>query len=147
MIYWEKSAARGLMPARADIDPREIKALLPQVLLVDVLEGGGDFRYRLLGSKLRPYFPSEATGQAMSTALAPFGPQTVEATLAVYRKVAIECIPLRITGPGETYAQESKFFEAVLLPLGENEGPANMIFGAFEFDWIRPSGSELTAKV
>jgi hypothetical protein len=137
--YWEQKRGSSRMPARQDIDPKEIKSLLPQVLLVDVLAGGSDFRYRLLGSKLRPYFPNEATGQVMSVALARFGATTVAATLSVYRTVALEQVPLRITGPGETFAQSSKFFEAVLLPLGGGEAFAHMIFGAFEFDWILPA--------
>ena len=137
-VYWEEKRAERRMPARRDIHPENIKALLPQVLLVDVLHGGADFRYRLLGTRLRPYFPKEATGQIMSEALVPFGAQTAEATLAVYRMVAEERIPLRVTGPGETFAQPSKFFEAILMPLGEVEEVANMIFGAFEFDWAVP---------
>ena len=125
------------MPARRDIRPQNIKNLIPQVLLVDVLSGGADFRYRLLGTKLRPYFPKEVTGQTMSAALAPFGAQMVAATLAVYRTVAAERIPLRITGPGEAFAQRSKFFEAILMPLGDTDEITSMILGAFEFDWIR----------
>ena len=139
MRYWERKRGARRMPERPDIDPREIKSLLPQVLLVDVLSGGNDFRYRLVGSRLSPYFPSEATGKIMSEALAPFGEQTVGATLSAYRTVAIERTPIRAAGPGETFAQPSKFFEAVLLPLGDDSGPANMIFGAFEFDWIKPA--------
>lgn len=137
--YWDVKRGQRRMPGRRDIDPKEIKSLLPQVLLVDVLDGGNDFRYRLLGSKLRPYFPDEVTGKIMSEALAPFGAQTAGATLSVYRSVAIERTPLRIMGPGETFAQASKFFEAILLPLGDDENTANMIFGAFEFDWVNPA--------
>jgi hypothetical protein len=136
--YWEAKRGSRRMPKRGDINPAEIKSLLSQVLLVDVLSGGADFRYRLLGTKLRPYFPKEATGQAMSAALAPLGAQTVAATLAVYKEVATKRVPIRITGPGETFAQHSKFFEAILMPLGDTDAITEMIFGAFEFDWIIP---------
>jgi len=139
--YWDMKRGARRMPARSDIKPAEIKELLPQVLLVDVLSGGNDFRYRLLGTKLRPYFPEEATGKTMSAALAPFGKETVKATLAVYSVVAAERVPLRITGPGETFAQHSKSFEALLMPLGDVDDVAEMIFGAFEFDWISLGGA------
>src|SRR5258706_15696691 len=132
--YWADKRGGRPMPSRQDIDPKEIKSLLPQVMLVDVLEGGGDFRYRLLGSKLLPYFPGEAAGQMMSVALAPFGLVTLEATLAVYRAVAIERIPLRITGPGETFAQRAKYFEAILCPLAGEGEKSNKIFVSFSFD-------------
>jgi hypothetical protein len=138
--YWEEKRGRRRMPSRGDVDPKEIKTLLPQVLLADVMSGGNDFRYRLVGSRLRPYFPAEATGRIMSEALAPFGEVTVTATLAVYRTVAIERVPLRVIGPGETFSQPSKFFESILLPLGDDEEQSNMIFSAFEFDWVNVPG-------
>jgi hypothetical protein len=135
MRYWEQKRAGRLMPSRDDIRPSDLKQCLPQILLVDVLED--DFRYRVVGSKLRPYFPVEATGQRMSEALAPFGTATVVATLAAYRSIVLERAPVCIKGPGTYYAQESKFFEAMLMPLGDDKR-VSMIFGAFEFDWKSP---------
>ncbi len=133
--YWDRKRRGRLMPSRADIVPSELKPHLPQILLVDVVAGASDFRYRLVGSRLRPYFPNEATGQLMSRALAPFGEATVAATLDGYRNVVLERAPVRFKGPGTYYAQESKFFEAMLMPLGDDDGRVTMIFGAFEFDW------------
>jgi hypothetical protein len=132
--YWNEKRGDRRMPARRDVLPGELKAYLPQILLVDVLPGATDFRYRLVGSRLRPYFPREATGKTMREALAPFGAETVSSTIEVYRTVA-GCTPLRITGPGHLYAQQSKFFEAMLLPLSDDDKDVNMIFGAFEFEW------------
>jgi hypothetical protein len=137
--YWDEKRGARRMPARADINPSELKTSLRQVLLVDVLPGADDFRYRLLGSRLRPYFPVEATGQTMRAALAPFGTTTVEGSLEVYRTVVAQRAPLRVAGPGDNFAQPSKFFEAMLLPLGETDDAVNMIFGAFEFDWRPPA--------
>jgi hypothetical protein len=133
--YWDEKRRDRRMPARRDIQPAEMKLYLPQILLVDVLPGATDFRYRLVGSKLRPYFPREATGKTMREALAPFGEATVSSTIAVYQTVAAQT-PLRVTGPGHLYGQQSKFFEAMLLPLSDDDKTVNMIFGAFEFEWI-----------
>ena len=133
--YWDEKRGLRRMPSRRDIRPAEIKECLPQVLLVDVLPDASDFRYRLVGSKLRPYFPNEVTGQLFSRALAPFGESTVAATLSIYRGIVHERTPALIKGPGIYYAQESNFFEAILMPLGEDDAHPTMIFGAFEFDW------------
>ena len=132
--YWDALRGTRRMPQRADIRPADIKLLLPQVLLADVLDD--DFRYRVVGSRLQPYFPLEATGKLFREALAPFGEATVVATLGAYRLVADERAPLRVKGPGHHFAQASKFFEAILMPLGD-EDRVTMIFGAFEFDWDR----------
>lgn len=136
--YWHARRGMRRMPSRRDIHPADMKTCLPQVLLVDVLPGEANFRYRLLGSKLRPYFPQEATGQLMRDALAPFGDYTVKSSLAVYQAVVSGRVPLRITGPGDAFAQASKFFEAMLTPLSDDDETVNMIFGAFEFDWLKP---------
>ena len=133
--YWNEKRATRAMPGRGDIVPAELKRWLPQVLLVDVQPGGADFRYRLLGSRLLPYFPGAAVGQLMSHALAPFGAETASGTLQVYGLVAQKGVPIFIKGPGELFAQRSKFFEAILMPLADNDERVNMIFGAFEFDW------------
>ncbi len=48
--YWlAKRRGRGA-PGRADINPSEIRALLPAILLLDVVDGGRDFEVRLVGS-------------------------------------------------------------------------------------------------
>src|SRR5690349_8298694 len=52
--YWQAKRGGRAMPARADIDPAEIKALLPYMILVDVIydtEAGLDFVYRLVGTR------------------------------------------------------------------------------------------------
>ena len=48
--YWLSKRGGRAFPARADIDPTEIPTLLPHVLLVDVLDGGQRFRFRLVGT-------------------------------------------------------------------------------------------------
>lgn len=50
--YWRSKRGSRLMPARADIDPIEIPTLLPIIGLVDVLDGGARFRFRLLGTEV-----------------------------------------------------------------------------------------------
>lgn len=51
--YWaSKRGAGGRLPGRADIDPLEIRDLLPFVELSDVLDGGADLRFRLVGTHL-----------------------------------------------------------------------------------------------
>jgi len=51
-IYWSGKRGQRAMPCRADIDPGDVRALLPHILLIDVLEGGADFRYRLVGTEI-----------------------------------------------------------------------------------------------
>jgi hypothetical protein len=132
--YWESKLRGRRMPSRADIVPAELKAELPHILLADVLEDGQDFRYRVLGTRLTRYFPERATGKTFTDALAPFGAATVAGTISVYRSIVREREPVLIKGPGEYYHQDAKTFEAVLMPLSDDELRVTMIFGAFEFE-------------
>jgi len=51
MAFWNQARGARPMPSKADIDPVRLGArLLPHVLLVDVVDGGSRFRYRLCGS-------------------------------------------------------------------------------------------------
>jgi hypothetical protein len=135
--YWERKRGTAAWPRRQDILPAEIKQWLPRVLLVEAIDGGADFRYRLAGSQLREFFPVEPSGKIMSEVLAPFGKATVRKTLETYRSVLSMREPLRIKGDGAWYEQSLKYFEAVLAPLSEDGVTVNMIFGAFDFLWAR----------
>ena len=133
--YWERLRGARAMPSRMDITPWDMKAHLPHVLLADVVEGGADFRYRLVGSQLHRYFAGNPTGKLMSETLAGFGRETVERTIKTYDAVAARRAPLRIRGAGSIYAQGPKLFDAMLTPLSDDGVNVNMIFGAFVFMW------------
>jgi len=108
---------------------------LPHILLADVVDGGKDFRYRLVGVRLSQFFLSNPTGKLMTEALAPFGNETVRATVASYREVVERRAPVRLTGSGSIYGQDPKHFDAFLAPLSQADAEVNMILGTFVFLW------------
>jgi hypothetical protein len=133
--YWLDRRGSRSMPSRKDISPAQLKAQLPYLLLADVIDGGADFRYRLVGTELRRFFRAEPSAKLMSEALAPFGAATVEATLASYRAVVERRAPMRLTGAGSWYGQDLKLFDALLAPLSDDDASVNMILGTFVFVW------------
>ncbi|HEY2070030.1 MAG TPA: PAS domain-containing protein [Rhizomicrobium sp.] len=133
--YWGRKRGTRQMPSRNDIVPADLKAYLPVLMLMDVIGGGADFRYRLVGSRLQGYFPENPTGRLMSEAVGPFGAATLQQTLGVYRSVIARKGPLRIRGSGRYYGQEQKLFDALLAPLAEEGAAPNMILGSFLFAW------------
>lgn len=64
--YWFDKRGGLAMPARADIDPAEMKTLLPHIMLFDVQQEPRDFRYRLIGTEVRHHLARDLTGQWMS---------------------------------------------------------------------------------
>ena len=68
--YWAALKAAGRLPARRDLDPAEIKRLLPTLSLTDVLwdtprSGLVDYRVRLAGTGLYNVYGREITGRRL----------------------------------------------------------------------------------
>jgi hypothetical protein len=133
--YWEARRGAAPMPRRQDVAPADMKSYLPNIMLADVVQGGEDFRYRVVGSHLQRYFRGNPTGMLMSAALAAFGRETVNRTIAVYRMVMTHQRPVRVRGPGTLYSQQAKLFDALLTPLSDDGVQVNMILGTFVFEW------------
>lgn len=65
-LYWNRRRGRRRMPDRRDIDPLDLGAkLLPHVGLMDLVDGGGRVRYRLLGTAIVERWGSDPTGKFM----------------------------------------------------------------------------------
>lgn len=70
LTYWqEKAAARGALPARADIDPVDLASVLPAVSLIevrqDVMGRPGRLRYRVMGGFHVEIMGHDATGEML----------------------------------------------------------------------------------
>lgn len=64
--YWAALRRGCGLPARRDLDPRDIKRLLPTVSLTEVLREPLDFRIRLAGTGLYDVYGREITGKRLS---------------------------------------------------------------------------------
>lgn len=135
--YWQAKRGSRAMPARNDISPAQLKTQLPHILIADVVDGGADFRYRLVGTRLREFFRTEPSGNLMSEALASFGPETLTATLEAYGTALTRRAPVRLTGGGSLFGQNTKLFDAYLAPLSDDGTTPNMVLGTFVFEWDR----------
>ncbi len=132
--YWDRCRGNRAMPSRADISPSDMKEHLGWVLLLDVLPGAEDFRFRTVGTRVTEYFLQDATGKTIKEAFAPFGEDTVKAVLATHRKVAREGIVLRVYGGASLFGRAFLDFDAIYLPLSEDGATVNMILSGFTFD-------------
>jgi hypothetical protein len=64
--YWASKREGNVLPGRQHIAPHDMRAWLGNLLLLDVMEGGRDFRYRLHGAKLVTMFGHDLTGGVVS---------------------------------------------------------------------------------
>lgn len=68
--YWRGKRATRAMPKRRDIDPMEIPAVLPYVLLVERSDGQR-FRFRLAGTAVVDAYGMELTGRYVDEVFPP----------------------------------------------------------------------------
>ena len=64
LAYWIDKRGSRLLPSRRDIDPVEIPPkILPHLQIIDVVDGGARFRYRLIGTATVDAYGEDFTGR------------------------------------------------------------------------------------
>lgn len=132
--YWDSKRAGRAMPSRADIKPAEMKEYLGWIILIDVLPGCDDFRFRMIGTRVGQYFLADATGQSMRDAFAAYGDAVINGIVATHRKTARDQVVVRAYGGAGWLGRSFLDFDAIYLPLSDDGVTVNMILSAFTFD-------------
>lgn len=128
--YWQRRRGTRPMPARADIEPMDIPQLLPHVFIHDVIAAPRDYRARLLGTAIGERYGQDHTGKLIGDI---FPEPTLSLVRRIFGTVVGERRPAHATGPVVWRHDEYSVFEAVFLPLADDAGNVNMIFGALVF--------------
>ncbi len=135
--YWQSRRRGEGFPARNDIDPVDIPALLEHLILVDVLRDPLDFRYRLVGGHIVQNAGRNVQGKTVRGLIADGGPRAkalqakalhLGETLAVVQEPV--CIELSYAAPD---GEERKRLQGILLPLGEPGEGMNMVLGGLSY--------------
>lgn len=66
LAHWRGLRQDAPLPDREVLDPSGMLRLLPYTFLIDVLDGGNDFRYRLVGTNIVAHTPRDNTGLRLS---------------------------------------------------------------------------------
>jgi hypothetical protein len=62
--YW-LAKAKGRVPSRSDIDPVDVRELLPNLMMIDMFGDPLRFRYRLVGTRVVQYTGFDFTGRRL----------------------------------------------------------------------------------
>ncbi len=125
--YWREKRGDRAMPARADLDPLEIPTLLPIVGLVDVLDGGARFRYRLVGTEIVDVAGHDPTGRFLDEALPDSG--YADYLIGLFREATRECRPLYGESDFRDRNRIERRVRRLLMPLSRDGRAVDMIFG------------------
>ncbi len=128
VLYWNRKRAGRLAPRAAEMEPAELAGHGPSTVIVDVLDGGADFRYRFIGKRLVDTVGRDATGRRFSD-LYWSQPDALAQLRAVF-SVPVEQKHLNyIRGrifwlPNRDYRK----FTAALVPLSEDGFTVSAVF-------------------
>lgn len=123
--YWIGKRAQRAMPDRADIDPIDIPKLLPDIGLLDVIDGGRRFYFRVVGSNINRSFGHDYTGHYLDD-VAPIGYSQFITLL--YRKVVQTRCPVYSLGKCRYRDSSVRSIQRLLLPLTKGGKEADQIF-------------------
>lgn len=114
LAHWSSLAGGSRLPGHQQVSPIDLRPALGYVLLLDVLEGGEDFRYRLFGSAIGSVSGFDLTGKLLSEH--PASAYVTEFSLAVGRAAIRRRQPI-YTVRRPVGAQDTSLWERLVLPL------------------------------
>jgi len=112
--YWADKRRGRHMPSRDDIDPAEIKSLLPYVLLTDIHHDPLRVFFRLVGTGVAEAAGRNLTGQWLHEVQLDGG---AELWTKNYRRVVSERAPVCGRTRATVQPGDERIFEWILLPL------------------------------
>jgi hypothetical protein len=123
MAYWRDLRADQPMPSRESVDPAAIRSLLPYTFLVDILDGGADYRYRLVGTDIVAHTPRDNSGASLSE-IEDQGTQ--KQLLALYSSVTAGQVPRFQRIAYRTRLGLRSWYETVVCPLCDPARPGTV---------------------
>lgn len=122
--YWISKKGERLAPARADIDPAEMKAFLPHVFLLDVVGTPPRFRFRLVGTEVTSRYGEELTGRFLDEVdLDDVGVDI----LGEYQRAIREAGPVLGRWAYEKRSGQYLNYERLILPLSSDGRSIDML--------------------
>lgn len=128
--YWESKRQGGALPSRADIDPIDLRGLLPHLLLFEVVreEETLRFRYRVAGTAFATLVGRDVTGLCLDELGPPDRVAPVQNALAAIARTGRPCyLAGRLTLPNEQFLMAKRLG----VPLASDGRNVDMILGVW----------------
>jgi hypothetical protein len=127
LAWWTAHCGARPMPSRADFEVSELKPWLGNIHLIDVEEGGAEFRYRVYGSNIAQYFGRDLTG--LTTAVARSA--TRDIVRSEYMTVVRERRPMLVQRERSIAGRDTPV-ERLILPLSaDGAGVDKLMVGSY----------------
>jgi hypothetical protein len=126
LVHWRSLASEPDLPPASAIDPAALIFILGWLMILDPLEGGADFKYRLYGSSIAEVTGRDLTGCKVSDSF----PAFAAFTNVVYRDAMRDRRPVltRHSPPKQIAVAR---WERLILPFAGSDGSvARFLVGA-----------------
>jgi hypothetical protein len=128
---WRSRRKGRVMPARSDIRISDAGRYAAHMTIVDVIDGGDDFRFKLIGSAVADYSFESQTGKTVREAYAGRFETFGQGVLENYRMVVRDSLPLFASVEGVPWIRDLVMnFAAIHLPLSNDGLKADCVLSA-----------------
>ncbi len=136
LSYWDQKRAGRRVPARSDIDPIDLKYLLPHLMIVDLTDGPFRVRYRLVGTEIARVAHFDFTGHFLDQLNFESG-DTMDWT-GCYRQVAENGVPGFGIVHWKTSDVSHRWIEFLICPLSQDESSVTQCIAAEDYEPLNP---------
>ena len=132
--YWIEKRRSRAMPARGDIDPVDLKSLLPALILIDIVPDARRYVYRLVGTHEVEMRGSDPTGKPIAVAY--YG-ESAEELFHYLDRVVQTRRPLLYRGTYQPLRTRTQRDDVLFLPLSNDGEAVNMVMVLSHTDWVK----------
>ena len=127
---WDSLRAGRIGPKRDELSPSLLRAVLALTFMIDVIDGGQDFRFRFAGDRVIQFMGRRFAGMLLSELAGTsfFDNMRVMYSGCVASRGPVTSGVRPVTYPGKEFLEA----EAMVLPLSEDGETITHLFGAFE---------------
>lgn len=133
LSYWMSKRGERSMPRKRDIDPIEIPPkILPNLQIIEVINGGARFRYRLIGTALVDAYGKDFSGRIVDEL---FPDDRLDFVQGLYRSVCTSKAPIFSRNKYHTPRDVDLFSMRIYMPLSEDDLAVQNILGVMHFEY------------
>lgn len=136
LAYWDAKRAGRPWPLRSEIDPAEIKTLLPNIMLVDITQAPFRVRYRLVGTEIVRFAHFDFTGHFLDELT--FDSGEAMDWVDCYRQVCTTGRPGFGMVHWRTLEANFRWIEFLICPLSTNGIDITQCISAEDYEPLNP---------
>jgi hypothetical protein len=127
--FWDAKRAGRIAPARRDLAMEELKPWLGHLLVLEVIDGGADFVYRVYGTAISAFFGNDLTGKRLSEVDQP----TQDVVGKEYRDVVATLRPTYGVRAPRTFREHTLVARANLPLSHDGHAVDQLLVGIYHF--------------